>query len=281
MNKLEDLKNRFFISAGIILASVLLIIFSDLVVMRGIVALALCFFAVVAVYEYIHIIKSKKIEISTPLFLGAVVCEILAFFIYSQFPNLYMLPVFIIILFFILLFIINFKEIERSIVRISVASFGFMYLSIPFGMLLAILYMQSFQVQDGRYWVLYLVFVTKLTDIGAYFGGRLFGKKKLAPIISPKKTVFGAVSGSIFAIIGSLIFLVFSKENTFDLKVIEAIIMGIILGIGAQFGDLCESLLKRDAKIKNSSKIPGLGGVLDMFDSLMFNIPIMYIYLLG
>ena len=67
----------------------------------------------------------------------------------------------------------------------------------------------------------------------------------------------------------------------FDFNLFEAIILGLILGVFAQFGDLCESLLKRDMKIKDSSKLPGIGGILDMLDSLMFNIPILYIFLIG
>ena len=281
MSKLQDLKIRFFVSAVIIIASLLLIIFSDLIVMRGIVALAVCILASAAAYEYFVIVKSKKIDVPSSLLMGAVVLEILSFFIYSQYPQLKILPILVILLFFMTIFIINFKHIQRSIVRISVAAFGFFYISVPFGMLLAILYIQSYEIQDGRFWVLYLILVTKLTDIGAYFGGRLFGKRKLAPHISPKKTIFGAVSGLVFALMGSLFFLVFSQENTFDLNMIEAIILGLILGVTSQFGDLCESLIKRDANIKNSSKLPGIGGVLDMVDSLLFNIPILYIYLIG
>jgi len=281
MNKLNDLKNRFFISAGLIIAFVLLIIFSHLIVMRAIVAFAVGILATIAAYEYFHIIKAKKINISNLLLIGGIICEVLSFFIYSQYPQLKILPIIVFLLFFIFLFLTNFKEIEKSITRISVTSFGFIYISIPFGMIFPILYMQSFEIQDGRYWLLYLIFVTKLTDIGAYFGGRLFGKRKLAVNISPKKTIFGSVTGIISALIGSLIFLKFSKENVFDLSVLEAIMIGLILGVFAQFGDLCESLLKRDAKIKNSSKIPGIGGLLDMVDSLIFNIPILYIFLIG
>jgi len=234
-----------------------------------------------ATLEYINIAKKKNIAISSSLLLGGVICQVLAFFIYSQYPQLKILPIIVFVLFFMFLFISNFRYVEKSFLRISASSFGFIYIAIPFGMLLPILYMQIIEVQDGRIWILYLIFVTKLTDIGAYFGGRLFGKKKLAPSISPKKTVFGSISGILFALIGSLTFLIFSKHNVFDLNLIEAIIMGIVLGVFAQFGDLCESLLKRDAKIKNSSKLPGLGGILDMVDSLMFNIPILYILLIG
>jgi phosphatidate cytidylyltransferase len=281
MKKLDDLKNRFFVSAGLIILFVLLIIFSDFLFMRTLVALALCILASIAVLEYSSIAKAKKVSISNSLLVGSVVCEVLAFFIYSQYLQLKILPVIVFLLFLIFLFISNFKNIEKSLNRIAITSFGFLYIAIPLGMILPILYMQNFEMQDGRYWVLYLIFVTKLTDIGAYFGGKLFGKKKLAVNISPKKTIFGSVSGIILAIIGSLFFLVFSKPDVFDLNILEAIMLGLILGAFAQFGDLCESLLKRDAKIKNSSTLPGLGGILDMVDSLIFNIPIMYIFLIG
>lgn len=281
MEKFGDLKNRFFISAGLIIAIVLLIIFSNLLFMRSIVALAICVLAAIAAIEYINIAKMKKIHLSGSIIIAAIICEVLSFFIYSQYLELKVLPIIVFVLFLMFLFMSNFKEIERSLTKVSVASFGFLYISMPFGMILPILYIQNFEMQDGRYWVLYLIFVTKLTDIGAYFGGRLFGKRKLAANISPKKTVFGAVTGIMFALIGSLLFLIFSKHNVFDLTIIEAVVMGLILGFFAQFGDLCESLFKRDAKIKNSSKLPALGGVLDMVDSLMFNIPILYIFLIG
>lgn len=281
MNKLGDLKTRFFVSAALIAAVLLLIIFSDLMIMRGLVAFAACVLASAGIYEYVYIVKEKKINVSAPLLIGAVVGEILSFFIYSQYPRLIMLPVLAALLFFVILFVFHFKEIEKAIVKISVSVLGFFYVAVPFGMLLCVLYMRTSEIQDGRFWVLYLIFVTKLTDIGAYFGGRLFGKRKLAPALSPKKTVFGAVSGIVFALLGSFLFLTFSKENAFDLNMIEAIMLGLILGVGAQFGDLCESLLKRDAKVKDSSKFPGIGGVLDMMDSLMFNIPILFVYLAG
>ncbi|MFA6501877.1 MAG: phosphatidate cytidylyltransferase [Parachlamydiales bacterium] len=183
------------------------------------------------------------------------------------------------LIFMIYLFFVNFRQIENSILRISVSAFGFLYIAIPFGMLFPIIFLQD--GQDGRLWVFYLIFVTKLTDIGGYFGGKLFGKRKLAEHISPNKTIFGSISGFVFAIAGSLFFLIFSKPNVFDLNFTQAILLGVILSGFSQFGDLCESLLKRDAKMKDSSTLPGIGGVLDMVDSLMFNIPIMYCYLLG
>ena len=87
--------------------------------------------------------------------------------------------------------------------------------------------------------------------------------------ISPKKTKEGAFLGFILAILISFLFF----------RTMESIVIGAFLGVIGQAGDLFESMLKRDAEIKDSSNLPGLGGVLDMLDSLLFNIPVLYIYL--
>ena len=115
------------------------------------------------------------------------------------------------------------------------------------------------------------------TDVGGYFFGSKYGKHKLAPIISPKKTIEGSVGGAILAIITTL---TGGLLNT-GLSVVECIILGIITTVSAQLGDLSESLIKRDAGVKDSSDIlPGHGGFLDRVDSYMFAIPMAYYYLL-
>jgi phosphatidate cytidylyltransferase len=136
-------------------------------------------------------------------------------------------------------------------------------------------------MQDGKYWFLYIFLVTKITDVGAYFSGRLFGKKKLCINVSPNKTVMGSVCGIIIAVITSFLFTFLTKEGVFEITYLESIYIGLILSVFSQFGDLFESLLKRDAKVKDSNKIPAIGGVFDMIDSLIFNIPIMYLFLIG
>ena len=120
-----------------------------------------------------------------------------------------------------------------------------------------------------------------MNDIGGYFSGKIWGKKKLAESISPHKTIVGSVGGLICAIAVSLIFSFWAKGSDihFTLHFIPAIVLAVVFSLGAQIGDLAESLLKRDAKIKDSSTIPGVGGILDMLDSLIFNIPILYFYL--
>jgi phosphatidate cytidylyltransferase len=145
------------------------------------------------------------------------------------------------------------------------------------GMILGVLYMEGV---DGRWWITYLLVVTKITDIGAYFGGNLWGRRKLAPNISPKKTIEGAVVGLGCAVLASFIFHLCSEYTRyFRLGVYEWVFLGLILGAVGQFGDLSESLLKRDANKKDSNALPGLGGVLDSLDSILFTAPIIYIYL--
>lgn len=113
------------------------------------------------------------------------------------------------------------------------------------------------------------------TDTLAYFSGMLFGKRKLCPKLSPKKTVEGAVGGTIGCVICTIIFIVF-----FDLgNLFRYSILALICSIMAQFGDLTASRIKRLANIKDYGYImPGHGGILDRFDSILFTAPIVYYF---
>ena len=114
-------------------------------------------------------------------------------------------------------------------------------------------------------------------DSAAYFLGSAFGKHKLFPRVSPNKSWEGAVAGFVFSIITMVVL----KPLILDfLNWNEILIIGFLIGIFGQIGDLIESLLKRDAGVKDSSSIiPGHGGIFDRFDSLIFSAPIIYIYL--
>jgi len=116
-----------------------------------------------------------------------------------------------------------------------------------------------------------------LCDSAAYFAGRAFGKRKLFERISPKKTWEGAIAGFIAAIFAFWL----ARELVMPyLSFTNAIVCGFIVGVFGQMGDLVESMLKRDAGVKDSSSlIPGHGGVLDRFDSLLFAAPLLFCYL--
>ena len=113
-----------------------------------------------------------------------------------------------------------------------------------------------------------------MTDIGAYYIGRHFGKHKLAPVISPNKTLEGSLGGIFFALIGALVIGYF-----INLEWYLSLIAGFLCTIFAQIGDLSESLIKRDAGVKDSGDaLPGHGGFLDRADSFIFTIPVMYYF---
>ena len=134
----------------------------------------------------------------------------------------------------------------------------------------------AFQVEFNQgLFLLMMVFVAiALTDIGAYYFGVKFGKHKLAEVVSPKKTIEGALGGALCAILSSAIAVFYT-----DLTLVEAVIGGVIITTSAQLGDLSESLIKRDAGVKDSSDIlPGHGGMLDRFDGYIFAMPVAYYY---
>lgn len=136
----------------------------------------------------------------------------------------------------------------------------------------------AFGERIGMQWILLLLIVVWAGDTFALLAGKTFGKKLLAPILSPKKTYEGAAAGLLggigLAIAARFLFLP-------DLPVLHVAIISFLLGVVGQMGDLAESLLKRAAEIKDSSHlIPGHGGALDRMDSLLFAIPVLYFYLL-
>jgi len=150
--------------------------------------------------------------------------------------------------------------------------------------LLGVLYVAGFggyyllirSFEHGERLILFLFLIVWLGDIAAYYWGKNFGENPLALTISPKKTVEGAVAG----IIGSLMAGVVAQVWFLDqLAMVHCLLVAVICGIIGQFGDLAESLLKRQVGVKDSSNlIPGHGGVLDRIDSLLFAGPAFYCY---
>lgn len=142
------------------------------------------------------------------------------------------------------------------------------------------LYLLSLLPQ-GHHWLYVLLLGTWASDTFAYFCGRSFGKNKLTPVLSPNKTWEGAVGGLLGSVITVYIYsIVFN--GSINITALTAVILGILISISSQIGDLMESTLKRQAKIKDSGKlIPGHGGVLDRFDSMMLSAPTVYYFVLA
>src|SRR5580698_9031232 len=133
---------------------------------------------------------------------------------------------------------------------------------------------------DGKYYVFYFILVTKFSDTGAYVVGSLIGKHKMIPRISPGKTWEGFAGAITVSTGASLVFVHFFSSHMKGMNTIHAVILGVVMSSTAVIGDLIESLFKREAGLKDSGKFfPGIGGILDLLDSLLFNAPIMYLYL--
>jgi len=129
---------------------------------------------------------------------------------------------------------------------------------------------------DGRDLIFFLFLVTWATDTGAYYIGSKFGRHKLYPKISPKKSIEGAVGGFLFSVGMAVVCREWFYE---ELSLHDAVALGVILGIVGQVGDLAESMIKRSARVKDSGNlIPGHGGILDRVDSMLLNAPALYYY---
>jgi phosphatidate cytidylyltransferase len=275
---MKDLKRRLCVSSISIAVVVLLLVFAYQSYFQYLAIGLVALLTVVAVWEYEQFAKAKGGRMIFPALVCITVLEVLSFYAASQSSDLRLLPGTVFFLGFLVLFALHFKHREGVIVDLAVSTFGLIYIVVPMGMILGILYYSN---EDGRLWVAYLLTVTKITDTGAYFFGSLWGRRKLAPNISPGKTVEGAVFGLVSALFASFIFHLFSvyQGSDFQLGIIEWVSLGVILGVMAPFSDLSESLLKRDANKKDSNALPGLGGVLDAIDSLLFTSPIIFFYL--
>lgn len=135
-------------------------------------------------------------------------------------------------------------------------------------------HLSSERFHDGLGFVVLMFTAILMTDIGCYYAGRHLGKHKLAPIVSPNKTIEGSIGGAIAAVIGALIIGYFLQLEWYF-----SVLLGFLCTVFAQIGDLCESLLKRDAGVKDSGhSLPGHGGFLDRTDSFILTIPVMYYF---
>lgn len=176
---------------------------------------------------------------------------------------------------------------DKSLATIGCTLLGIWYVPFLFNYFTRLVYVwnsagaSNHISETGRLLVLYLVLVVKMTDTGAYTVGKLIGRHKLIPRLSPGKTWEGFFGGICFAIAASC---AFAWKLNFHIGVVsfpmmQAVILGTVLALSGIAGDLFESLLKRSAGAKDSgTALPGMGGLLDVLDSLLFGAPILYIY---
>jgi phosphatidate cytidylyltransferase len=171
------------------------------------------------------------------------------------------------------------REMSQALAHIAVTVFGIMYLGWLGTHLVLLRQLPATLGGDdamGARLVFLLAALVWATDTGAYLCGVAFGRRPLAPRISPKKTVEGAFGGLLAA---GLVGWLCTRSLVPFMTPLAGTVLGVVAGVAAQLGDLVESLIKRDVGIKDTAPLlPGHGGILDRFDSLLFTAPVLYYY---
>jgi phosphatidate cytidylyltransferase len=231
--------------------------------------------ALISFYEYSMLVKAKGARVNTWMgFLGII------FLLVNRLSYVFDTFSFFVILILLLSLIELFRHNGSVIFNIGSTLFGILYLGLFAGSLLGIREFYP-QIGDlytrGGFLIISMFIGIWVCDSAAFFGGSSMGKHKLFPRVSPNKSWEGAVFGFLFAVI-SLILLKPVILNF--LSWTDILVMGIIIGTVGQIGDLVESLIKRDAGVKDSSNlIPGHGGIFDRFDSVLFTAPVILLYM--
>jgi phosphatidate cytidylyltransferase len=161
--------------------------------------------------------------------------------------------------------------------------FGLLYVLWLFNFITKIVYLtprSSTGHVTGQFYVLYLIAVTKFSDMGAYLTGSVFGRHLMVPHISAKKTWEGFFGAIALALLCSLGLYKLMPGHLSMLNWTHATVLGLLLGLAAVLGDLAESIIKRSTDVKDSGNLlPGIGGALDLLDSLLFTAPLMFFYM--
>jgi phosphatidate cytidylyltransferase len=235
-------------------------------------ALEVTVFVALALFEFLELIKKQGIPVYR-LF-GVVMGVSIPAIVYMELGHTQSGEVLLIILGCLFLFVLQFfhKDHSQALVGIALTLFGILYISWFLSFLIRMRFLQG-----GILWIAYLLAVTKATDIGAYTAGTLFGRHSLIPHVSPKKSVEGTLGGLMLSVLVSVALKPFLP---LDFSWMHLVILGILIGGVGQIGDLSESLMKRFCGVKDSGHLlPGMGGVLDAVDSILFTAPIFYFHL--
>jgi len=236
-----------------------------------------CFFVTsligIGMYEFFAMVSKKGIFVYK--YFGTAMGVLLPVIIYLKYGGFIPdLEPFLIVFISLFVFVLQFARQDNSevLAGVAITLLGILYISWFFSFIIRIKYLPA-----GNNLVAFLLVVTKSGDMGAYLIGSLMGRHSLLPKVSPKKTVEGTLGG-----VACSILLAFLAKGLLPqgASAINLVVLGVLLGVLCQIGDLSESLIKRDCKVKDAGRyLPGLGGVLDVIDSLLFTTPIFYFYI--
>lgn len=248
----------------------------------------LSFMALRALWEYYRMLEHDGIGVFTltGLICAAVLLAGGFLIVRSEGPeNSQDFELLVLVLFLLTIFARQmFRGAENDPLRaMSYTVFGLFYIPWLFSFLTKIIYLTprlEGGLTTGQYYVLYLVAVTKFSDMGAYVFGTLFGRHPFAPHISPKKTWEGFAGALISSLLCSYWMYALMPEKLSAFRFWDITVLGLLLGFAAVVGDLAESVVKRGAHTKDSSAmLPGIGGTLDLIDSILFTAPLLFFYM--
>ena len=260
------MKQRVLTGILIFVMTVLLIIFSGYIVYPIVIA-ALC---VRAVFELLRVMEvEKKLALAIPAYVFAAVFPICAYFVDSDTTIIYLLALSAAMFVYMLMLMGCgvFSKGKLPFVKIGEIFTSVTYATVSFSSLSLMRYLDR---EVGVFVIVLVFLVSWACDTGAYFTGMLFGKHKLIPEISPKKTVEGAIGGIVIATFAYLLygFVLDKLIPEMSVNYIFLGVCGLLLSIFSQLGDLVASLIKREYGVKDYGRIfPGHGGVMDRFDS--------------
>ena len=225
--------------------------------------------AALALHEFLVLGRKKGYELPTALCIAIMLVIIAAFILQELSVELGMFAALLVIP---ASYVFSKRPLEDSLPSSAIAVLATTYVGMLGGSLIRL--RNDFPV--GWKLVFFLLLVVWLGDSGAYYVGKTFGRRKLSPRISPKKTVEGLAGGIAASVITALV-IHFTFFGEFPL--LHAVVAGVILSFAGVVGDLAESMWKRSADVKDSGTLlPGHGGFLDRFDSIFFTAPILYCY---
>lgn len=266
--------NRF-VSSTICVSVVLAAIFMEWAFMLVVIGLTIG-----GLYEFFYMIRKKGIPIYS--YVGIFIGVMIPISIWYHFEFTKNWELLFITLMFLMVLLLQFtrKENSNAIVGISTTMFGVFYVSWLFSFFVKLRFLFPDDGIAGIKLVGFILLVTKMGDIGALLVGSRIGKHPLLPRISPNKSVEGAIGGVLFSVIAAVICWPFLPHELVSFPLWQVAMMGAFFGGMGQLGDLSESLIKRDCQVKDSGKfLPGMGGVLDIIDSLLFSVPAFYLFM--
>jgi len=235
-----------------------------------------------AAWEFYRLAAARGVQaLSTP---GIVVSALIPVIVHARYLGFWVPPVSIVAL--LVPVLLTIALFARGVAGAPMAAVGATLTGIVYtGGMLSFAYALRYHefavgARAGTALVMFPVVVTWLNDSGAYFFGRRFGRARLMPTVSPRKTWAGAYGGALTSVLATwaLAALVLPSWAHLTLGITGILVVGVMLSVAAQVGDLAESMFKREAGVKDSSSlIPGHGGVLDRVDSLLFTLPVGYV----